>query len=191
MNKSEYMKLLKKQLHRLPKEDFEKAVEYFEEYFADAGNEQSAIADLGNPQEAADQIIRELAVKNGRKPVQGVKKDLSAVWVGILALCAAPFALPLVLTVVILVIAILLMVLALICSFITLGAAMMIAAPVSIVAGFTVITQSIPVFISCLGLGFMMEGLGILITYGMIILCRKFLHGTVQMFGRIARRGGR
>ena len=55
MTKTEYMKLLSKKLRRLPKEDYNRAVEYFEEYFAEAGpeNEQQAIRDLGSPEEAA------------------------------------------------------------------------------------------------------------------------------------------
>jgi len=56
MNKQEYMNQLKDRLKHLPKEDFERAIEYYEEYFADAGpeNEQKAIEDLGSPQEAVD-----------------------------------------------------------------------------------------------------------------------------------------
>lgn len=55
MTKKEYMKKLAYQLRRLPKEDFDKAMDYFEEYFEDAGieNEQKAIEDLGAPEEAA------------------------------------------------------------------------------------------------------------------------------------------
>lgn len=48
MTKSEYMKKLSYSLRRLPKEDFNQAIDYFEEYFAEAGeeNEQQAIEDL-------------------------------------------------------------------------------------------------------------------------------------------------
>ena len=51
MNKSEYMKILTHELRRLPKEDYYRAVDYFEEYFAEAGpeNEDQAIRDLGSP----------------------------------------------------------------------------------------------------------------------------------------------
>lgn len=42
MNKEQYMKVLKKRLRRLPKEDYNRAVEYFEEYFAEAGREMSS-----------------------------------------------------------------------------------------------------------------------------------------------------
>lgn len=41
MTKKEYMKKLAYQLRRLPKEDFDKAMDYFEEYFEDAGIETS------------------------------------------------------------------------------------------------------------------------------------------------------
>ena len=37
MTKSEYMKKLSYSLRRLPKEDFNQAIDYFEEYFAEAG----------------------------------------------------------------------------------------------------------------------------------------------------------
>ena len=55
MTKSEYMKKLSYSLRRLPKEDFNQAIDYFEEYFAEAGeeNEQQAIEDLGSPEDAA------------------------------------------------------------------------------------------------------------------------------------------
>ena len=59
MTKSEYMKKLSYSLRRLPKEDFNQAIDYFEEYFAEAGeeNEQQAIEDLGSPEDAAKELI--------------------------------------------------------------------------------------------------------------------------------------
>ena len=65
MTKSEYMKKLSYSLRRLPKEDFNQAIDYFEEYFAEAGeeNEQQAIEDLGSPEDAAKELIMNLAEK--------------------------------------------------------------------------------------------------------------------------------
>lgn len=59
MTKSEYMKKLSYSLRRLPKEDFNQAIDYFEEYFAEAGeeNEQQAIEDLGSPGAAVIGVI--------------------------------------------------------------------------------------------------------------------------------------
>ncbi len=97
MTKKEYMKKLAYQLRRLPKEDFDKAMDYFEEYFEDAGieNEQKAIEDLGAPEEAASALILDLAQENAVKPPKTMKRRFSALWIAILALFAAPIALPL------------------------------------------------------------------------------------------------
>ena len=44
MNRDEYMQCLKYRLRRLPKEDYDKAVSYFTEYFEEAGPENEAQA---------------------------------------------------------------------------------------------------------------------------------------------------
>ena len=107
MNRQEYMKQLKEQLKRLPKEDFARAVEYYEEYFAEAGeeNEAKAIEDLGSPKEAADQIICDMALNYSKKPVKDVRSGINGLWVAVLALFAVPIALPLLFSGVALVIA--------------------------------------------------------------------------------------
>lgn len=100
MTKSEYMKKLSYSLRRLPKEDFNQAIDYFEEYFAEAGeeNEQQAIEDLGSPEDAAKELIMNLAEKNMEQPPKTVKHSFKAVWIGILGICAAPIALPIALS---------------------------------------------------------------------------------------------
>ena len=59
MTRNEYMEQLKRYLRRLPKEDYENAVEYFSEYFDEAGpeNEQQMMKDLGDPKEAAREVL--------------------------------------------------------------------------------------------------------------------------------------
>ena len=49
MNKDAYMEALAVQLRKLPREDYVRAMEYFEEYFDEAGpeNEQQAIGGPG------------------------------------------------------------------------------------------------------------------------------------------------
>ena len=44
MNKTEYMKILSKKLRRLPKEDYARAIEYFVEYFEEAGSDQPSFS---------------------------------------------------------------------------------------------------------------------------------------------------
>ena len=53
MNKSEYMKILTHELRRLPKEDYYRAVDYFEEYFAEAGPENE---DQAPPKEKIEDL---------------------------------------------------------------------------------------------------------------------------------------
>lgn len=192
MNKQEYMEQLKKRLRRLPKEDFERAVEYFEEYFAEAGamHEAEAIEDLGSPREAAEQIIRDMALDYSEEPVKNVKGGFHGLWVAFLALCAAPLALPLMLAGVCVAASVLIAVLAVLFAILVVGACSVLAGPVTLIAGFTVAWKSIPVFITCVGLGFMFTGLGAMLTYGMYQLCRKFLSWSLRTFARMLR-GGR
>ena len=62
MTRKEYMEQLKKYLKRLPKEDYDNAIEYFSEYFDEAGpeNEQQVMEELGQPKEAARELLLNL-----------------------------------------------------------------------------------------------------------------------------------
>ncbi len=62
MTRNEYMEQLKKYLKRLPKEDYDNAIEYFSEYFDEAGseNEQQVMEELGEPREAARELLLNL-----------------------------------------------------------------------------------------------------------------------------------
>lgn len=193
MNKQEYMKQLKQKLRRLPKEDFEHAVEYYEEYFAEAGeeNEARAIEDLGTPQEAADQIIRNMALNYSKEPVKNVKSGMNAVWVAILAVFAVPIAFPLLLTGVILAIVMVLVTWLLLLTLMIVAACAVITGPVTVIAGFTVITKSIPLFFTCAGVGLLCIGIGAAGTYGVYLLCRHFLELTLKGLARLIRKGGR
>lgn len=193
MNKTEYMDALRVQLRRLPKEDLHKALEYFEEYFSDAGpeNEEKAIEDLGAPESAAEQIITNLAISNTNKPVKGVKKGVSAVWVGILSVFAAPIALPLCLMLAVVALMFLVVLLMLIFMVFLVGILLIICGPICIIAGVTTITTNFWIFISALGLGLFTAGLGLAVIIGMSYFSRFTINGLIRFFGRIARKGGR
>ncbi|MDE7312529.1 MAG: DUF1700 domain-containing protein [Eubacterium sp.] len=182
MNKQEYMKQLKHCLRRLPKEDFERAVEYYEEYFAEAGmeNEAKAIEDLGSPKEAADQIVRDMALDYSKKPVKDVRSGMNAIWVALLALFALPIALPLLFTGIILAGCVLIVVWSLLLSLLLMAACGVIAGPVTIVAGFTVLFKSVPVFLCCVGMGLLAMGIGAALMYASCLLCRRLMGWTLR-----------
>lgn len=193
MNKQEYMRQLEEKLKRLPKENFMQAMEFYEEYFADAGpeNEQKAIEDLGSPQEAAEQIIRDMALHYSEEPVKDVRGGMYALWVAVLALCAAPIALPLLLTGILLLGCVVITIGMLLFAFVLLSVCMVIVGPLTIIAGFTVLTKSIAVFLTCIGMGLFSMGMGAALTALGYQLCRRFLAWTLQLFAKMIRKGGR
>ncbi len=192
MTKNEYMKLLSRRLRRLPREDYDRAVEYFEEYFAEAGpeNEEKAIKDLGTPEEAAKELIMDLAEQNAKEPPKTVRHGMSAVWVGILGICAAPVAVPIALALVV-VIATLLIALATVLLSILIAAVCITAAGIiSFAAGVALLFQSFPDALCNIGLGITVLGVGILCVYGSTLLSKWMIKQISVCLGKITK-GGR
>lgn len=190
MTKNEYMNTLANKLHRLPKEDYHKAIAYFEEYFAEAGeeNEQQAIKDLGDPKYAANELIMNLALKNAKQPPKTLKHGFASVWIGVLAVCAAPVALPLagglLVTALGLIGAVLLVILGLFLAAVLVAASGIIAA----FSGGILLFSAFADGLSNIGLGFIALGAGILLTYSAFIFCRWFLRRTSKSLGNTTRR---
>ncbi len=61
MNKDEYLWQLRQNLFDMPQEEIQEIIEYYSEYFADAGidNEQNVIRELGTPKSLAAKILSE------------------------------------------------------------------------------------------------------------------------------------
>lgn len=193
MNRTEYMKCLQHRLRRLPREDYDKANAYFEEYFEEAGaeNEAQAIEDLGMPDMAADQIIREFAVENAKEPVKSVKRSFSVVWVGILAVFAAPVGLPLALAFGAVGLAAVVVVMALIFAFFVLAFCMAVMALPCIAVSLWMLFVSFADGVATLGMGLIGMGIGILMVMVCIVFSKWFLHFMTRLFGRIAKGGKR
>lgn len=79
MNKTEFMSQLERLLQNISVQERQEALQYYEDYFADAGpeNEQAVIEALGNPARVAENIRRDLYGAGygdgyeARKPVTG------------------------------------------------------------------------------------------------------------------------
>ena len=100
MNKDKFISRLKFKLSKLPEEDRENALRYYTDYFEDAGpdHEEEILAELGNPDEVAAQILSDYAIHSMEAQPRSVKRGLSAVWMVLLSVFAAPIALPLAIT---------------------------------------------------------------------------------------------
>lgn len=98
MNRQEFMNRLAAELSRLPKEEVQAAMEYYSEYFDEAGpeREQETIKELGSPSKIATQIKADYAVRQLDEPggKGSARRRISAVWWVILGAFAAPVAFP-------------------------------------------------------------------------------------------------
>lgn len=191
MTKNEYMQILAQKLRRLPKEDYDKAIAYFEEYFEEAGpeNEAQAILDLGTPEDAANELIIDLAVRNTQEPPKTVKRGLSAVWVGILGICAAPIALPIAFSVIVVILALLFSVLAFIFSIFFAAVAVTAGGLVGIFGGCILLFSAFADGVATIGFSLCVLGLGIAFIYGSILLCRWVLRKVSKLLGKVTKGG--
>lgn len=87
MTKTEYLAKLTKYLRKLPQKDYEEALEYFMEYFEEAGpeNEAQVIAELGTPKEAAHEVITRLLDEKIIEDKSSLRNKTTILWIAILA----------------------------------------------------------------------------------------------------------
>lgn len=105
MNKTKFIKELKVKLKNLPNEELNDALSYYNEYFEDAQIDDTVDVEkeLGSPSIVASQILSDYAVKDIEVKDKPSKNKISSIWFIILAIFAAPIALPLSFAMVILV----------------------------------------------------------------------------------------
>ena len=83
MTREEYMIKLKKYLRKLPKQDYEDAIEYFNEYFSDTdeAGQQKLMEELGTPKQAAADLMYNLLDRkiqeqgDGKMTEKRIKKE--------------------------------------------------------------------------------------------------------------------
>ncbi len=94
MTKKQYLADLEKKLKPLPADERADALNYYAEYFEEAGpqNEQTVISRLGAPAYVAAQVISRSPQAQGKTP--SVKKDFSLLFIILLGIISAPLTLP-------------------------------------------------------------------------------------------------
>lgn len=191
MNRDEYMKELEQALKRLPKEEREETLLYYREYFEDAGPESDAdvIEELGPAKETAAQILKEVAIKRLDEPRRAAKKGLSTVWVVILALCAAPIGLPLLLAVLICGLALAITVFAVFVTLLFVGIVLVAAGVVSAAAGIWFLSSQAANAIYILGTAFGEVGVGLLLIVGGCVSCKGIFQGMAKGVKKMLARG--
>ncbi|MGT2950092.1 hypothetical protein BU202_02915 [Streptococcus cuniculi] len=180
MTRNEYLAHLQKYLNRLPEEDYQDAMEHFNEYFDEAGaeNEAQVIADLGSPKQAAREILDQLYEK---KTEAGTATPKNTILIVALSILAAPVAFPLALTLlvlfltaIILVFSFLLVLASVWISALAVGLGLLLAAFQSFSIGWTS-------SLLLLGLGMVAIALGLLGTQATVVLGEKAVLALVRL----------
>ena len=206
MTRQEYMEQLKKYLKRLPKEDYENAIEYFSEYFDEAGpqKEQQVMKELGEPKEAASELLLNLlqeSVENDQDIVEekaavqpeaasGGKKRSPGkiILLAILVLCASPVSLALLVGVLAVLLAVVVTATAVIFSIGITGIAAIAGGIVTIGVGVSLILKSAAAACMMVGGGFLMTGLGILAGLLTVYICKWCANGIGRLVNRFVRK---
>ena len=181
MNRSEFFNKLEQGLSKVSKEEKDAALDYYNEYFDDAGaeNEEKVIEELGSPMQIAARIKADYAVKKlneDTKPT--VKKGISAVWVVILAIFAAPIALPLAIGAAALAIGLLAALIGILIALVVSTAAFFIGGILVIASGIAVIATSVPASIFAIGVGLLILGTALLIGI-LVVMAARGIFGSI------------
>ncbi len=165
VSKEEYLKKLQSKIKKLPKDEINEAIDYYQEYFMEAGEEntESVIARLGSPSSVASKILADYAVKDLNTQHSTTKRSFSAIWFIILAILASPIALPLLSVVIISVLTLILLYGVTVFTLFLFVIGLPFSGVFSMIAGFAVITQHWQTTIFFVGIGLFATGLGMLL----------------------------
>lgn len=201
MKTDEYLRQLSKYLKKLPKADYDDAMEYFTEYFVETDeNEAKKLMDeLGTPKEAACDIISNILEKkidekkqadSEKEQVDSDKKSVFGVlWIALLAIFALPVATPLLISGLIVMFCVLLcVVLAVLCVFLF-GVCAAIAGMAVIARAIVTVKISISSAIMLSGLGLAAIGVGIIILLLGVLCVRLFAELTIKFAHKVSKRG--
>ena len=201
MKTDEYLRQLSKYLKKLPKADYDDAMEYFTEYFAETDeNEAKKLMDeLGTPKEAACDIISNILEKkiDEKKQADSEKEQLDSdkksvfgvLWIALLAIFALPVATPLLISSLIVMFCVLLCVLlAVLCVFLF-GVCAAIAGMAVIARAIVTVNLSISSAIMLSGLGLAAIGVGIIIVLLGVLCVRLFAELTIKFAHKASKRG--
>ena len=188
MDRVSYLKKLRGKLRRLPAHELDAALAYYEEYFEEAGeeNEQRVITELGSPSQVSSQILADFALKDlETSSEKSAKKNMTAIWLIILAILSAPLSLPLLATA----IALIFSLGAVIISFIfAIGAGIIsifFGGIAALVSGFFILTEDWPTALLFMGVGFIITGLGVLLFPIVARFIKKIVLISVETLGRL------
>lgn len=191
MTKTEYLAKLTKYLRKLPQKDYEEALEYFMEYFEEAGpeNEAQVIAELGTPKEAAHEVITRLLDEKIIEDKSSLRNKTTILWIAILAVLASPVALPILLFFLAMLMALLMIIFAVIVTALALTFALLISGVYTFFTSFSLLSVSLASTLFGVGLGLLMFGGALLLLFASFEICKLFVKLTTLLIKWLIKKG--
>ena len=193
MNKQEYLEAIRSRISAMPADDVNRFMDYYSEMIddrvEDGLSEEEAVADMGSPEAAVEQILEEMPLTKLVKEKIKPKHQLKA-WEVILIVLGSPVWIPLLITAAVLLLTLWIVAFALLISFYAVVLSF-------VVAGIGGLICAIPLFIAnspytaVLMLGAALIGIGIAIlfvvsvkpvTVGIFKVCKASVNGIKRMF---------
>ena len=194
MTKNEFLSQLEYRLRALPENERKDALEYYNGYLDDAGEDvEQAIKHLGSPAEAAANIIAEYAVSDARDPdetVQDRKRALPIVWTVILAIFAVPVGLPVAIAVAAVAIALLAVIFSLVVAFGATAVGLVVGGAAYFVLSIIALFQNVPLALLMLGSTLVVLGLGIAFMKLTAVIAQSGFSSVSRFVGNVIMRRG-
>lgn len=190
MNRSDYINRLQACLYPLPPEEREAALEFYNEYFDDAGSENEArvIAELGPPEELAKQILSscqsERYAPPGYAPPPDPARPRMRGWQIALLIIGFPFWFPLLATVMALCVTLALVLLVLMLIPVLVAVILIVAGIASLVVSIAGFAAAPLAFIVDIGWSLISLGSGLLLIAACALALRKAI---LPLFRRMRR----
>ena len=183
MTRTEYLAKLEHYLKRLPQADYQEAMDYFTEYFDEAGpeNEAQVIAELGSPKEAASDLINRLLDEKIVDDTKTPRKTTRTVWIAILAILGTPLSLPLVFILFALLITILAVGFAVVITVLMLGVAFLTSGLYMLYDSGSYLSISTSTTTLGLGIGLLSIGLSILAIMAAVSIAKLSGQGIIAL----------
>ena len=186
MTKHEFLSQLERRLRVLPENEQRDAVDYYEGYISDAGEENAeAIEQLGSPAEVASKIIAGYAAAEHTETDLPRKHGLSMAWAIILAVFAAPIALPLALAVACVALALLIAILSSIAAFGAAALGAVLAGFGSLIIGIIALYSNLALALMLLGTALIALGTGVMLAKLTVAITKSGFHGVARFVSKI------
>ena len=191
MTRTEYIAKLTKYLRKLPQQDYEEAIEYFMEYFEEAGpeNEARVIAELGTPKESAHEVISRLLEEKIVEDKSSLRNKTTILWIAILAVLASPVALPILLFFLAMIVTLLMIIFAVIVTALALTFALLISGVYTFFTSFSLLSVSLASTLFGGGLGLLMFGGALLLLLISFEICKLIVKLIALLIKWLIKKG--